>query len=100
MSYIKPCDVLSPKGVISDLRILRDGGENGWSLAEMNWDGSPALAMRWNGGSNNGSPSIGNPQSRGIPTWFVLPDDVGNAIKLLINLPIPASGAAASSAVK
>ncbi len=98
MSYIKPSDVLSPKGVISDLRVLRDGGENGWSLAEMKWDGSPVLAMRWNGGSNNGYPSIGNPQSRGIPTWFVLPDEVGDAMKAFINMPNIARPAASHAA--
>jgi len=87
MSYTKPETVLSPKGSIKNLKVIRDGGENDWSLAEMEWDGSPVLAMRWNGGSNNGFPSIGNPQSRGIPTWFVLPDEVGDSIKAMIALP-------------
>jgi hypothetical protein len=83
MSYILPSQVLSPKGSIKNLNVLYDGGENGWSLAEMTWDGIPVLAMRWNGGSNNGSPSIGNPQSRGVPTWFVVPEEIGNALKAL-----------------
>ena len=83
MSYTNPRIVLSPKGSIKNLNVLHDGGENGWSLAEMTWDGSDVLAMRWNGGSNNGNPSIGNPQSRGVPTWFVLPDEVGTASKAL-----------------
>jgi hypothetical protein len=101
MSYIDPTKVLSPKGSIKNLTVIRDGGENGWSLAEMEWDGSPVLAMRWNGGSNNGFPSIGNPQSRGIPTWFVLPEEVGDAMKAFISIPSvakpPLVGAASAS---
>jgi hypothetical protein len=36
------------------------------------WDGRPVLAMRWNGSSKEGGP--GHPQSRGLPTWYILPD--------------------------
>jgi len=84
MSYILPHTVLTPKGSIKDLEILFDGGENSWSLAKMKWDNHPVIAMRWNGGSGNGIPSIGNPQSRGYPTWFVVPDEVGEAIKKIV----------------
>lgn len=81
MSYIDPKTVLSPKGSITDIEVIIDRGENSWSLARMKWDGSSVIAMRWNGGSNHGIPSIGNPQSRGYPTWFVVPDDVGELIE-------------------
>lgn len=91
MSYIDPKTVLSPKGSIKDLEIIHDGGEHGWSLARMKWDDSPVVAMRWNGGSVNGIPSIGNPSSRGYPTWFVVPDEVGDVIERMLkpalNLP-------------
>jgi hypothetical protein len=34
--------------------------------------------MRWNGSEDN---PLGNPQSRGIPTWFIIPKgDYANAI--------------------
>jgi hypothetical protein len=34
--------------------------------------------MRWNGSGEN---PLGNPQSRGIPTWFIIPaGDYANAI--------------------
>lgn len=36
------------------------------------WDGEPVLAMRWNGTDDN---AIGNPQSRGLPTWFIVPSE-------------------------
>ncbi len=86
MSYIDPKTVLSPKGMIKELDIVFDGGENSWSLARMKWDNFPAIAMRWNGGSQHGAPSIGNPQSRGVPTWFVLPEEVGDLIEKNIQL--------------
>ena len=41
------------------------------SLAIGRWDGRPALAMRWNGTDDE---PLGNPQSRGLPTWFIVPD--------------------------
>jgi hypothetical protein len=86
MSYTKPENVLTPKGSISNLEVLYDGGENSWSLASMKWDGVDVLGMRWNGGSNNGTPSVGTPQSRGYPTWFVVPEEVGDAIKNMLAL--------------
>jgi len=63
------------------LEVIYDGKEHGWSLARMNWEGEPIIGMRWNGGSESGIPSIGNPQSRGKPTWFVLPEEVGELIE-------------------
>lgn len=83
--YIKPQNVVSPKRFVSDLNVLYDGGAGGWSLVKLKWDGNDCYAMRWNGNaSNNG---IGNPQSRGVPTWFVLPNEVGNMIEASLGLP-------------
>jgi hypothetical protein len=95
VAYIDPALVTSPKGAISDLEIIHDGGEQqntegmpdgwkvGWSLAKLKWHGSPTYAMRWNGGTNVNSP-LGNPQSRGIATWFVLPMEVGTTVEGLL----------------
>ncbi|OQA55449.1 MAG: hypothetical protein BWY42_01452 [Candidatus Omnitrophica bacterium ADurb.Bin277] len=81
MSYINPNLVVSPKDRVTDLKILRDEGENKWALASLRWDGEPATAIRWNGGSNDPRfPGIGNPQSRGVPTWFILPDEIAEVI--------------------
>jgi len=90
-TYIKPTEVLGPKRHWNLFHVLFDGGESGvdrpeqsetsqavgqserpgTSLAIGRWDGRPVLAMRWNGNPEN---RIGNPQSRGIPTWFILPE--------------------------
>jgi hypothetical protein len=63
--------------------VLEDRGPNNVSLAVGRWDGNPVLAMRWNGGP--GSP-VGNPQSRGLPTWFIVPGDY--AEKIIVLLPL------------
>jgi hypothetical protein len=72
MSYINPDTVRSPRGSVSDLKVIFDAGEGEWSVAELAWDGEPSLGIRWNGTAEN----VGTPQSRGIPTWFILPPEL------------------------
>jgi hypothetical protein len=90
MGYQNPGHVKSPKGAVTHLRVLYDGGEQsagrrdweGWSVAELEWHEEPVLACRWNGSSDNADASaIGNPQSRGLPTWFIVPKPLHDAIK-------------------
>lgn len=76
MSYIPPSLVVSPKTRVQNVKVIVDNGEGSWSLAELIWDGSPAFGIRWNGGDEGG---IGTPQSRGIPMWFILPQEVADA---------------------
>lgn len=72
MAYMNPSMVRSPKGRVADLDVLHDGGEGSFSIARMTWDGTPdVIGVRWNGGTKEG---LGNPQSRGIATWFILPE--------------------------
>ena len=70
--YVKPQDVHSPKSQWTLVHVLFDGGPGptGSSLAIGRWDNEPVLAMRWNGSEEN---PLGNPQSRGLPTWFIVP---------------------------
>jgi len=79
MPYFDPRMVISPKISVekNSVRVLHDGREweendkwRGWSVAELVWDGQPAVGIRWNGDGEN----VGNPQSRGVPTWFILPE--------------------------
>ena len=82
MSYIKPQDVLSPKISVSNLRPIYDGGKNNWSAALLDWEQEPRVGIRWNG--ENKQP--GNPQSRGLPTWFVMPDELAiPVLRALLN---------------
>jgi hypothetical protein len=71
MSYITPSDVHAPKRFWSLIHVIFDGGAGGSSLAIGRWENKPVLAMRWNGTEDN---PIGNPQSRGLPTWVIVPD--------------------------
>jgi|SRR5208282_468896 hypothetical protein len=80
MAYIEPATVWAPRASIRSVQILynsRPGGPGGWSVASIDWEGSPALGIRWNGGEGSG---IGNPQSRGNATWFILPDELQEVI--------------------
>lgn len=81
MAYIPPSLVTSPKSRIRDLEVVCDAGEGKWAVAKFKWDGRPVVGVRWNGGSGGAKqPEIGNPQSRGIPTWFVLPDELAEPV--------------------
>jgi hypothetical protein len=91
MGYQNPAQVRSPKGAVTHLRVIYDGGEqsqasdewSGWSVAELEWYEEPVMACRWNGStsSEEGVSEIGNPQSRGNPTWFIIPKPLHEAIK-------------------
>ncbi len=70
MSYIKPTDVHSPKLRWVLIAVLDEAKEGDCALALGRWDGEVTLAMRWNGHDDN---PIGNPQSRGLPTYFRVP---------------------------
>ncbi len=86
MSYTDPHHVGSPKSSVSELMPVYDGGEGDFAVTLMKWDGQDAVAIRWNGGSKDNAedhtkrPHPGNPQSRGLPTWFVLPEILDVAI--------------------
>src|ERR1035437_4366803 len=70
--YKTPSEVVSPKKNWGLIAVLDDEGtEGGSALAIGRWDGKVALAMRWNG--DDARPN-GNPQSRAVPTWFIVPD--------------------------
>ncbi|MEQ9468952.1 MAG: hypothetical protein RLN88_16200 [Ekhidna sp.] len=90
-NYRKPQDVVSPKSRIKGTpQVIYDGkdGEYPFSIAIINWDGNKAYGIRWNvsdsewdnpekmiGGTKQ---CVGNPQSRGNSTWFIVPDILFN----------------------
>ncbi len=79
--YVPAGSVTSPKLHWSLIAVLKDEGEGQGVLAIGRWDNEPVLAMRWNGSGDTLSPTpIGNPQSRGLPTWFVVPHTYDEAI--------------------
>lgn len=76
--YIRPETVISPQNMISsDIIVLYDGGEYGWSLGLFCYNKGYCLGARWNGSTAPDSTErFGNPQSRGYPTWFVIPAEL------------------------
>ena len=56
--------------------------EERWAIVALDWETHPRLGIRWFHGTS------GNPQSRGHPTWFVVPQKLNQAI--LAALPIDA----------
>jgi hypothetical protein len=77
MAYVDPATVLSPKNAVTSIEVLYDGGQGSWSAARLGWCGKEKLGIRWNGDEGSG---IGNPQSRGNPTWFVIPDELASVV--------------------
>jgi len=77
MSYTDPSQVLSPKTLVRNVRVIENEGEGSYSIAKIIYDEREVLACRWNGGDQEPS---GHPNSRGIPTWFVIPDRMKNDI--------------------
>jgi hypothetical protein len=78
--YVAPELVLSPKAHWHLIDVLDEGNvAPGTSVALGRWDDRPVLGMRWNGSADK---PIGSPQSRGLPTWFIIPE--GNITEALI----------------
>ena len=87
MIYKNPQQVTSPQDAVSNIRVILDQGENGVSVALLDWFGLPNIAIRYNVShkewDNEDKASetvecVGNPVSRGYPTWFILPQDLFN----------------------
>jgi len=66
-AYIVPEKVISPQKHWSLIKVLHDGGPGNYSVALGRWNGS-------------GDSPIGNPQSRGLPTWFIVPGNYQESI--------------------
>jgi len=47
-------------------------------VARVNWEDEDRIGIRWNGSAKD--PGIGNPQSRGNATWFILPQELEDVI--------------------
>jgi hypothetical protein len=83
MTYTKAVDVRSPREhwMLIEVLIDQGEGEGKWSLAIGEWDGVRRLAARWNG---SGDRPAGNPQSRGIATWFVMPPEFEKPLMAIV----------------
>ncbi|HTS41869.1 MAG TPA: hypothetical protein VMH84_15160 [Xanthobacteraceae bacterium] len=81
MAYVKPGEVHSPKVHWRLIEILLDRGEGDCAYALGKWDDVSRIGFRWNGTKDN---PIGNPQSRGLPTWTMLDPNLHEAVIALL----------------
>lgn len=81
MAYIKPADVISPKANWHLFDAILDRGEGECAYALGTWNGERRVGFRWNGEGEN---ILGNPQSRGLPTWTMLDSALHDAVLSLL----------------
>jgi hypothetical protein len=77
--YHDPNTVRSPKDRVKSVEVVYDLGPvtGSWSVARINWDEKTVIGIRWNGDAES---SKGLPQARGNPAWFIVPDELRDAI--------------------
>jgi len=77
--YHDPSTVLSPKHMVKSVEVVYDSGpvESSWSVARLKWGEKPAIGIRWNGDSTSGK---GMPQAFGNQAWFIVPQELEEAI--------------------
>jgi hypothetical protein len=81
MTYVFPSEVHSPKAHWRLIEVLLDRGEGQCAYALGKWDGESRIGFRWNGTKDS---PIGNPQSRGLPTWTMLDQGLHEAVIALL----------------
>lgn len=69
MPHIPARDVVSPKKQWQLVDVIIDDGAGRPAYAIGTWDGERRVGFRWNGTEES---PLGNPQSRGLPTWTML----------------------------
>ena len=85
--YHDPASVCSPKKFIKQVDVLYDGGEEGFSLAMIDWEGTEHIGIRWNvaikeqadvNKRSGATTCDGSPSLNGVPSWFILPRELFN----------------------
>jgi hypothetical protein len=81
VTYIVPEDVTSPKNHwrLHEVILNRGAGKSAYAIGT--WDEQPRIGFRWNGTTDS---PIGNPQSRGLPTWTMLDRDLHKPVIQLL----------------
>ena len=77
MAYIAPETVWAPRTCVRAVEVIYDEGPGKWSVARVNWEDEERIGIRWNGGEG---PGVGNPQSRGKATWFIVPEPLEQVV--------------------
>lgn len=62
---------------IEVVTVLRNTGNDGWSIARLRKNHQTWLGIRWNGDGDR----PGYPSARGYPVWFTLPEEVAKVLE-------------------
>ncbi len=85
--YHDPATVTNPKKFIKQVDVLYNGGDDGFSLAVIDWEGTTHIGIRWNVAFKEQADTEkqagramcdGSPSANGIPSWFILPRELFN----------------------
>jgi hypothetical protein len=90
VAYIAPDEVISPKALwrLVDVVLNKGPGEPAYAIGM--WDRHRRIGFRWNGDHKN---PLGNPQSRGLPTWVILDPALNSAVLKLVEKDNPSKAA-------
>ena len=72
--FLNPKEILSPKGRVNNIDVLEE--TEFYTIVILEWDGKDSLAVRWNPLKEE---ELGTPASRGVPTWFILPESIAKS---------------------
>ena len=84
-NYHDPNTVTNPQKFITNIRVLYNDGEKGFSLAKIDCEGVPHMAVRWNVARGEYDDTekqagkvkcTGAPSINGTPSWFILPREL------------------------
>jgi hypothetical protein len=86
-----PATVISPKKNVKNVMVLYDGGTGygRYSVAKLKWNNKDVIGIRWNVSENEANHPdkisglkvcLGEPNSHGNSTWFIVPDDLLNVL--------------------
>src|SRR5690349_10095823 len=86
MPYVPPDEVVSPKSSWTLVDVVLDRGEGDCAYAIGMWRNGRRrrrhVGFRWNGSDES---PLGNPQSRGLPTWLMLDPALTDSIIDLVD---------------
>lgn len=84
MSHIPPEKVISPKASWRLVDVIINNGPGECAYAIGMWGGKRRIGFRWNGSDESDESPLGNPQSRGLPTWTMLDPNLHMAVLKLV----------------
>jgi hypothetical protein len=81
VKHIPPEEVISPKNSWRLVDVVLDRGAGDCAYAIGMWENRRCVGFRWNGDAER---PLGNPQSRGLPTWTILDKALHRAVLKLV----------------